>query len=489
MAWRLGRYWLDFPIWGDEAMVALNLPGRGHLDLLGHLDYCQVAPPLWLWAEKAAFDTLGPSTLSLRLAPLLAGCLGLMAHAWLAWTLFPGRAGALAIGLLAVAIWPVSMSTLIKPYSFDLLAALLLLVPARQAMASPHPARWLLLLAAVAPVSLLGSFPALFVGGAVLVAVLPAAWRGGNGARWALGLVVVTMALGSLASIQVGHNQLESPTTSEGVTTREGMEAYWSSGFPPRDPAWWIPWFLGAMTGQMMAYPAGAANGGSILTFLAAAAGAISLARGRQWSLAILLAGPAALNLAAAAAHRYPFGSSGRLCQFLAPAVCLLAGLGADRILSAFCPRWKCPSAALAGILLCAGLFGLGRDFYHPQRDPVFTWMRSVMDEATDMAGLDAVAVRQTRGALECVFTWRWLNSRASLAWGGELPPRANAAGRVWVFHQEGNPVPEGPAPAEQLRGPGTGWKETTLRRWHYPSPRPEKSPSLTVVMVLLERR
>ena len=28
LLWRLGRYLLDFPIWGDEAMVALNLPDR-----------------------------------------------------------------------------------------------------------------------------------------------------------------------------------------------------------------------------------------------------------------------------------------------------------------------------------------------------------------------------------------------------------------------------------------------------------------------------
>ncbi|MCY2938311.1 MAG: hypothetical protein NTV55_08130, partial [Planctomycetota bacterium] len=41
LLWRLGRYCLHFPIWGDEVMVALNLPGRSYLDLAGHLDHCQ----------------------------------------------------------------------------------------------------------------------------------------------------------------------------------------------------------------------------------------------------------------------------------------------------------------------------------------------------------------------------------------------------------------------------------------------------------------
>lgn len=488
LAWRIGRYLLDFPIWGDEAMVALNLPGRGFADLLGHLDHCQVAPPLWLWCEKIAFDLLGSSTLSLRLAPLFAGCAGLLAHAWLAWALFPGRAGALAIGLLAVAIWPASMSTLIKPYSFDLLAALLLMVPAHLALVSSYPARWLLLLAALAPVALLASFPAMFVAGTVLLAMLPMAWGGKLADRLALAVLAITILSGSLASIEVGHSQLESPTTADGVTTRQGMDAYWASGFPPKSVIRWIPWFLGALTGQMMAYPLGAANGGSSLTALMALLGAVWLARERKWPLFILLTAPVALNLAAALMHRYPFGSSGRLCQYFAPAACLLAGLGIDRGLSALGNRWRLLPGALAASLFFVGLGGLARDTIYPYRDPVFIWMRSVMDDATDTAGNDPVAVIQTQGALECVFTWRWITSGAQVAWGGELPPSTMAARKVWIFHQKGNPLPQGRTPVENLRSPDSGWKETTFRHWHYPSPKPGKSPPITVEMVLLER-
>src|SRR4051794_37654139 len=49
LAWRLVRYLLRFPFWGDEAFVGLNLPGRGYLDLTGRLRHDQVAPVLFLW--------------------------------------------------------------------------------------------------------------------------------------------------------------------------------------------------------------------------------------------------------------------------------------------------------------------------------------------------------------------------------------------------------------------------------------------------------
>ena len=56
---RVGCYLLDFPLWWDEAFVAVNLLRRGYLDLLRPLDYGQVCPVLFLWAELTAVRCWG----------------------------------------------------------------------------------------------------------------------------------------------------------------------------------------------------------------------------------------------------------------------------------------------------------------------------------------------------------------------------------------------------------------------------------------------
>jgi len=73
IAWRTLRYSLVFPMWGDEGMLAVNFHGRDFLDLLGPLDYGQVAPPGFLWLELAASKFFGFSEPALRFVPYLAG--------------------------------------------------------------------------------------------------------------------------------------------------------------------------------------------------------------------------------------------------------------------------------------------------------------------------------------------------------------------------------------------------------------------------------
>ena len=78
---RLGRYLLCFPIWGDEAFLCLNLMDRDYPGLAGRLRFDQVAPLLFLWGEKAVYQTLGGAELALRLLPLLAGLSSLLLFA------------------------------------------------------------------------------------------------------------------------------------------------------------------------------------------------------------------------------------------------------------------------------------------------------------------------------------------------------------------------------------------------------------------------
>src|SRR5207237_350733 len=84
---------------------------------------------------------------------------------------------ALGVGFLAVARWPVTMGAVVKPYSFDLFFALVLILPAVHWLRRPERTGWLALLAALVPIALMGSYPAVFVAGAVSVALLPTVWQ------------------------------------------------------------------------------------------------------------------------------------------------------------------------------------------------------------------------------------------------------------------------------------------------------------------------
>src|SRR6185437_15753445 len=137
------------------------------------------APLLFLWGELTSLHLFGPSEWSLRLLPFLASLASLFLFWRLARLTLPPLAGTLAVGFLAVAIWPVSMGAFTKPYAFDLFMSLLLLLPAVNWLQQPQQLRWPVLLALATPLALFSSYPVVFVAGAVSLAVLASAWRQG----------------------------------------------------------------------------------------------------------------------------------------------------------------------------------------------------------------------------------------------------------------------------------------------------------------------
>ena len=122
----------------------------------------------------------------------------------------------------------------------------------------------------------------------------------------------------------------------------------------------------------------GAGDGVSSVTFLLFAFGAWTWWKGGRRSLLVLWLAPFALNLLAAALHRYPYGGGCRLCQHLAPAVCLLAGTGIAALLERFIRsdalrmRWAVGLSVVLG--LCA-VGGLVCDVVYPYRDPETRWL------------------------------------------------------------------------------------------------------------------
>jgi hypothetical protein len=435
LLWRVLRYLLQFPVWGDEAFVCLNLIGQTFAGLAGHLKGGQVAPILFLWGELGALRVLGPSELALRLLPFLAGSAALVLFWRFARLTVSPLAGTFAVGLLAVAIWPVSMCTLIKPYSLDLLAALVLLVPAAHWLQEPGRLRWLALLALAAPVALLASYPAPFVAGTVGLVLLPRVWKAGWRA-WALYAGYGVLVLGGfLASYMIGARQLDS-----GATVKDFLHRYWSEAFPPTAPLALVKWLCLTLTGQMTAYPVGAEKGGSSLTFLLCAVGAWGLWRARRRSLLALCLGPLGLGFLAAVLHRYPFGGSCRLCQYLAPGVCLLGGSGAAVLLE----RWRRPPVGrglwvhiLCGLLVLVGLGGALHDVVRPYRSQGDLWTRRVVREVFAHAGpKDQVVVLNTPEQLKTSFQWLLQQPGSGVAWYGRVDWQRLEAGKgeLWCL-------------------------------------------------------
>jgi hypothetical protein len=330
IALRFQRFGLNFPIWWNEAFLAVNFLHRDYHQLLHSLDYNQVCPPLFLWAEKAVVDLLGFREWTLRLVPLVSGLAALVMFARLARTLLPASAAFLSVLMLAVAFHPVRLSAETKPYASDLLASVALLSIAVQTLDPARRARSIAWLALFAPIALGFSYPAVFVIAALTLALVPQIARKGT---WTERLAFTTFLVTSTGTFLL--IQRICMNSQARVAARAGMADGWLEAFP----ASWRPgdllrWLADTHTGPIFAFPAGDEGLVSIITLTLMTLGAVGLARQRRTELAALLLLPFALSAAAAALGRYPYGGHPRITQYLVPAIALLSASGLNRLLA-----------------------------------------------------------------------------------------------------------------------------------------------------------
>ncbi len=434
LAWRLTRYLLAFPIWGDEAMLLVNYLSRGYLDLFGPIDDCQIAPLLFHVSVLTCFRGLGTSEWAVRLPALLA-CLGSLALFWrLARLTLPPLARTLAVGFLAVAVWPATLGALTKPYSFDLFFSLALLVPAVTWLRRRGRLRGLVVLTLTAPVAVLGSYPAVFVGGAVWVVLLPAVWRQRRAVWGWFGLYGVLLAGTFVAHYRfVSVPHLSSPLGW--LTTASGMSRYWQDGFPPAAPGALLRWLVLAHTGQMAAYPLGGSNGASVLTTLLVLVGAVALWRRGRRRLVWLGLGTLGLWFVAAVLRKYPYGTSGRLAQHVAPFCCLLAGAG----LAALIGRLRSPGArrratGLAVLLLAlVGVGGTLRDLGRPYRGNGDVWECQIARALAERTGGEPVVVCNNARGVDHVFRWYLYRQGVRVLWVNDRGKDRAREKALWV--------------------------------------------------------
>ena len=365
VGWRILRYALGFPIWGDEAFVAVNFVVRDFRGLFDPLLYGQIVPLGFSWLELLVSRALGLSEWALRLVPFLAGLAALGLFAWFARRFVGGPAAWLAAGIFAASYYPIRHAAEVKPYALDLLVSLLLTFVGWQLLADPRRRGvWVALVVLVALAPWL-SYPSLFVAGSLALLLVwqarPARALGGAW-PWVTAMVV---GLGLSAGLMI----LTYAQPHAAAAARLTQIDMWAQAFPPLREPWKLPvWLLVMHTGNMLAYPVGGAPFGSVGTLVLVILGAVWVAR-RRGAEAWLLLGPLVPALAAAAVRAYPYGGSARTMLYMAPAFCLLAGIGLWELLRRLPLRAPAFGVASAGgVLLVLALVGAARDIREPYK-------------------------------------------------------------------------------------------------------------------------
>jgi hypothetical protein len=334
VALRVTYYSLNFPLWWDEAFVAVNLLRRGYFDLVRPLDYGQVCPLLFLWTELTAVRWLGFSEWSLRLFPLVCSAMSVVLFRWMAGQVLGGRALLLAVAIFAVSTHPIKHAADVKPYASDALFSVALLIPAFAWSKANRRAGPLWALATITPIALLSSHPSIFLAGGIGLALAWPAWRSGD---WSVRTAFLTYGLVNVATYVGIYAAF---TREQASAASPGMAMMWQKSFPPLDSiVGLVRWLAVVHTGEMLSYPCGGEGGASSLSLGLCVVGAVALwRRRRRVALGCLLA-PLGVAMIAAAVKRYPYGgpaphgSSARVMQYAAPGLCLLIGLGASKIL------------------------------------------------------------------------------------------------------------------------------------------------------------
>ena len=314
--------------------LALNIGTRSFLHLLAPLDYDQAAPVAFLWVERLAVTVFGMHDWALQLLPFLAG-LGVlfMIYPLAIRAGFPRSAALLATAVVACAPNLIFYSSAVKPYGVDVLVTCLLLLISLDVLDPGGDPRSRNGLAAAGVLAPWCSAPAVFVLGAICLALFAEARRSRRDLTpWLVKCVAAWGASFGLAYVLVYRNAAINPY----------MLLFWREAFLDPGPGWliraglrirdvvWGMFLEGSTrpTGQVLeelAYTL-------IPTLLAilAGLGVVRLARERP-AVALLVAGPIGLALLASLAGAYPTAT--RLLLFAAPLFAMLVAAGLAQVL------------------------------------------------------------------------------------------------------------------------------------------------------------
>ncbi len=449
LLWRTVRYALAFPLWGDEAYIAVNFLTRDLAGLAQPLEFFQIAPPGFLWVEWLVVHGLGSSEWALRLVPYLAGVAGLLGFWRFCRDVSTRRTTLIATAILAASFYPVRHSNEVKPYAIDLLVSLALTSLAWSVWRVVRSNRRWAALIAVATLGVWCSYSAVFpaAGGVLLLGARVIREKSTRAVT-----VWLAFGLSMVLSWAVMFVAFAGPQASAAAFLPN--LATWRNAFPPLAEPWRLPWWLlDIHTGQMMAYPHGGHDFGSTLTTLLVVIGSVRMGRRAvRRPLLVLLLAPLPVAVVAAAMHRYPYGTSTRVMLYMAPAFCLLAGEGIMAVLRS--RHWiKRGPILVAGVLAIMSLAAMAVDVAKPYRTSANEEHRRLARQIAERAGPDDQCVVFNSVTPPPIFddlmVTQWLQrvaearfylliySRVQIRWEPApetvLPP---PSGRVWLIIQ-----------------------------------------------------
>lgn len=326
-ALRIFQYASDTSLWFDELSIVRNLVHRSAGELATEpLRYKQIAPVGFLVAEKGISRVLGESDLAFRFLLLPVGLAALVLFLPLARRLLDGYAVPFAVAAFAIGGPFIRYGAEIKQYGIDVAAAIALSLVALR-LRDPDSTAGRCVRAAIAGAVLVWFSQMTVFVLAGLGAALLLAWRRERDepTRRALRVAVPVWAIASLAASLVGL-RLIAPET------RAFMDAFWRlrGGFPPwpvRKPGDLL-WLWDRTTqlfgdDMVLRYPWPALYGA-----LAVVGFVVLWRRNRVGALVLL--GPFAVVVLAAAARQYPFRT--RLVLFVLPALVIAVAQAAEWI-------------------------------------------------------------------------------------------------------------------------------------------------------------
>jgi hypothetical protein len=317
---RLVQYISNRSLWADEASIALNITHRSYLELLQPLDHNQAAPPGFLWMEKLALQVFGNNEYAFRLFPLIAGIISLVAFYQLGqWAVSP-IAFPIAMTLFACLWYPFYYATEAKPYSSDVMVALLLSLLLIALRGRTLRRADVLLLGIAGTVSMGFSYPAIFTLGGVEIANLITAPKGKWKAilinRW-IAYYIWVISFGAIYFFVIA-----------GAMGNQTLQTAWSPEYPTS--IFDIPWLLESFK-HFFSNPLGFHGISEEVAIAAFLIGCIAFLK-RNKSKLLILASPILATLVATYLHKYPFRT--RLILFLTPFFILIVSEGIAYLLS-----------------------------------------------------------------------------------------------------------------------------------------------------------